>query len=71
MIKEGAGLFPVPGHTEDRPSGCCSPRLAGRSAVQILPFNANQMKNLQRRDAQLRQILRHAANFMEPTKKAS
>jgi hypothetical protein len=52
-------------------SGCCSPRLARQSAVQILPFKANQMKNLQRRGAQLRQILRHAGNFMEPTKKAS
>jgi len=52
-------------------SGCGSPRLVRRSAVKILPFNANQMKNLQRRGAQLRQILCHAANFMEPTKKAS
>lgn len=51
--------------------GCCRPLLASQSAVHNLCLMASQTKNLQRKGAQLLQILFHGINFIEPMKKAS
>jgi len=51
--------------------GCCRPLLASRSAVHNRCLIASQTKNLQRKGAQLFQILFHGINFIEPTKRAS
>jgi len=50
---------------------CCIPLLANRSAIQSLCFTASQIKNLQRKGAQLRHTFLHGVNLIEPTKQAS